>query len=186
MKRAPFRRGSSPRVRGRRGPRPLHGAGARLIPAGAGQTCRVLPPRRPGRAHPRGCGADVLARVAPAGELGSSPRVRGRLGRDLEDDELAGLIPAGAGQTSSVRRSASPATAHPRGCGADLPGGNRARGCGGSSPRVRGRRRRTSHGDKLRRLIPAGAGQTHPDDAVTFRAPGSSPRVRGRRTPTTR
>ena len=92
--------GSSPRVRGRRSLRLLDRRRERLIPAGAGQTrrypaCAV----RPG-AHPRGCGADGLQEYNIVGDLGSSPRVRGRPLIGAFSQLAPGLIPAGAGQTS--------------------------------------------------------------------------------------
>ena len=132
--------GSSPRVRGRRVPRPSSKPRTRLIPAGAGQT---RPRNRAGRehtAHPRGCGADIEAIITAQASNGSSPRVRGRL---LEGAGLRlprGLIPAGAGQTHSAGLQPRSRWAHPRGCGADP---------------VRAISRRPRQ-----RLIPAGAGQT--------------------------
>ena len=51
----------------------------------------------------------------------------------------------------------------------------------GSSPRVRGKRLRTSDQDGLARLIPARAGKTTPYDPHHTISCGSSPRVRGKR-----
>ena len=197
---AQFTQGSSPRVRGRR--RRVGRCRRRrgLIPAGAGQTGSAGVRLTPRRAHPRGCGADH--RPSPGADLqqGSSPRVRGRRRFPAATCRWCGLIPAGAGQTSSPHPPAHSRRAHPRGCGADLLGGSRSLRLWGSSPRVRGRRAcevgdRRGHG-----LIPAGAGQTgdseqfdwkaraHPRgcgaDSARFSALsppwGSSPRVRGR------
>ena len=50
----------------------------------------------------------------------------------------------------------------------------------GSSPRVRGRPRRTSLGYVVTGLIPAGAGQTTQQNLALQTQQGSSPRVRGR------
>ena len=107
--------------------------------------------------------------------------MRGRRPRNQIPIPVSRLIPAGAGQTSALA-SFSPSAA-------------------GSSPRVRGRLRRTRHLPQPCGLIPAGAGQTvggcgrghagtaHPrgcgadrpgEYAVSWRV-GSSPRVRGRR-----
>ena len=90
--------------------------------------------------------------------------------------------------------------AHPRGCGADLEVEGVSMLSLGSSPRVRGRRRRGGESGRPSRLIPAGAGQTrtlataqmtdraHPRgcgadsscSATNSNCSGSSPRVRGR------
>ena len=72
-------KGSSPRVRGR----------LMLAP----------PSRRAGRAHPRGCGADIIGTWLEMKKQGSSPRVRGRPSAAPSGVAVTGLIPAGAGQT---------------------------------------------------------------------------------------
>ena len=135
-------------------------ARAGLIPAGAGQTSPRGSPRPGGWAHPRGCGADPTT-VTPYGmAMGSSPRVRGRLGESAGPVRLLRLIPAGAGQTflSSARFGCS--RAHPRGCGADSFLFALICFAPGSSPRVRGRLNEQGLAAATRRLIPAGAGQT--------------------------
>ena len=91
--------GSSPRVRGKHGGSG-HGSGpARLIPARAGKTSSASP--RPGAraAHPRACGENERS----PGDLvqfdGSSPRVRGKPGREHREPLQGRLIPARAGKT---------------------------------------------------------------------------------------
>ena len=97
-----MRTGSSPQVRGRRhapsSARPRRG----LIPAGAGQTVGSGRVERSPRAHPRRCGADPTLRSIFARTGGSSPQVRGRPDRVVYGAGSAGLIPAGAGQTSAA------------------------------------------------------------------------------------
>ena len=174
-----------------------------LIPAGAGQTTRSGKVRWVARAHPRGCGADLSRVARVSGRPGSSPRVRGRRVATSDQVALRGLIPAGAGQTSSQTLPASDIRAHPRGCGAD-PVCVRPGAVGdGSSPRVRGRLLQRVVDEAEDGLIPAGAGQTPPPtprpstcaahprgcgadagELVTDTLnQGSSPRVRGRRVP---
>ena len=92
--------GSSPQVRGR------HQRGS--------------PRHRRSVAHPRRCGADEELENNAADLLGSSPPVRGRPGPRLLKGITAGLIPAGAGQTSGGRAAGAQRGAHPRRCGADL------------------------------------------------------------------
>ena len=88
-----------------------------LIPAGAGNTC-TCPRRRTGlTAHPRRCGehsSDVNTTTSP---WGSSPQVRGTHRRHLVGPPHAGLIPAGAGNTSRRSTATGRRRAHPRRCG---------------------------------------------------------------------
>ena len=175
------REGSSPRMRGkhqrpnRRRPR------IRLIPAYAGKTAvgslgvvRV-------RAHPRVCGENVAYEKAVRGDLGSSPRMRGKLRLVWVISWPWGLIPAYAGKTTPRRRT--------------------IRMHCGSSPRMRGKQTKASQTPSSARLIPAYAGKTfsrsfmmsrrsaHPrvcgenEARAGPKTPpqGSSPRMRGKR-----
>ena len=111
------------------------------------------------------------------------------------------IIPARAGQTSSIWRDSSASTDHPRACGANsFFLSSHVLGFG-SSPRVRGKRVVRVPGRLPARIIPARAGQTarrcraapeRPDHPRACGAngkafhteenlPGSSPRVRGKR-----
>ena len=193
--------GSSPQVRGRRASSFDVPRCAGLIPAGARQTRRWVINCGFCWAHPRRCGADELRGVPLVVMRGSSPQVRGRQRPRLRGHQSPGLIPTGAGQTSSPRPPAPSHRAHPRRCGADykvtLSSGEQV----GSSPQVRGRLLPVQFQFCLCGLIPAGAGQTgsitrttgpyraHPrrcgadlfPTAVNSSAWGSSPQVRGRR-----
>ena len=133
---------------------------------------------------------------------GSSPRVRGTLGHGGERADRSRFIPACAGNASLLAAHAALVAVHPRVCG--------ERGIywiwqgaiTGSSPRVRGTRRRSSKPDPHRRFIPACAGnastnspsgglvKVHPrvcgertkTEFAKWTKAGSSPRVRGTRT----
>ena len=168
-------RGSSPRVRGRRQIRVVVAGQIGLIPAGAGQTIKTRWSSGAGRAHPRGCGADgePLARLIE--NTGSSPRVRGRPTWPPFWLRARGLIPAGAGQTYAYRNSGGVTKAHPRGCGADASHCSASRWVDGSSPRVRGRPVQLKQVAPVKRLIPAGAGQT-PGVGYPAGLPGAHPR----------
>ena len=173
--------GSSPRVRGKRLPRPRQQVRRGLIPARAGKTRTAARRARPSGAHPRACGENEFGFVLADKEAGSSPRVRGKPERNPEMRNVNGLIPARAGKTST-----SP-TPH--------------RSPSGSSPRVRGKPSWGSTAAPSSRLIPARAGKTgttpmalahlraHPRACGENRSRdpsghahrGSSPRVRGKR-----
>ena len=72
-----LKKGSSPRMRGARFRRPLHGPPRRIIPADAGSTGRLgaMDVRR--EDHPRGCGEHSVVVDTPMFYRGSSPRMRG-------------------------------------------------------------------------------------------------------------
>ena len=74
----PFPLGSSPRMRGKRlSPRRSRSIPG-LIPAHAGKTNCELCPHRPGWAHPRACGENILGKTLRQPRWGSSPRMRGK------------------------------------------------------------------------------------------------------------
>ena len=91
---------------------------------------------------------------------GSSPRVRGKRIRVSEKKLAMGLIPACAGKTSPNRAGMSQPWAHPRVCGENWANAGKTVPFEGSSPRVRGKRRRVDWGLGCRGLIPACAGKT--------------------------
>ena len=172
-----------------------------LIPAHAGKTCANggTSPTRP--AHPRACGENVDYRPRPRPELGSSPRMRGKLSSTDAFFRFSRLIPAHAGKTHGNARASAGSAAHPRACGENLLACGQGQASQGSSPRIRGKR--LVH--RLARircgLIPAHAGKTpisirrsrssraHPracgenrfSEAHASDPHGSSPRMRGKR-----
>ena len=192
--------GSSPQVRGRQCCLRHVRHHERLIPAGAGQTPTAAYSSTGRKAHPRRCGADWAGALSSRTSPGSSPQVRGRRVLGHVRCRNAGLIPAGAGQTSEMKCLALMLRAHPRRCGADLQAAADEIQAAGSSPQVRGRLDSAVSASAAARLIPAGAGQTSPNpennrgsgahprrcgadqqfQARRFYPSGSSPQVRGR------
>ena len=192
--------GSSPRVRGK--PVPILGSPhpRRLIPARAGKTPALLRRGGPRPAHPRACGENGGHWPGPSRHVGSSPRVRGKPLGFQPLEQRARLIPARAGKTFLIPRLFLEPWAHPRACGENNLASSISLVKPGSSPRVRGKRRRPFHRVVIDGLIPARAGKTsaarargawawaHPRacgenrTAQTRRSerPGSSPRVRGK------
>ena len=146
------------------------------------------------------CGENKISFGVQALKLGSSPRVRGKLTLHSVKRRDDGLIPACAGKTVSNFDSACRVWAHPRVCGENELKTTRQRLSIGSSPRVRGKHLVPHPVDKPTGLIPACAGKTLIQAAVTFNRPahprvcgenevertsvttalGSSPRVRGK------
>ena len=152
--------GSSPRVRGKQAVQALGGEPGGLIPARAGKTTSPTAASTSAWAHPRACGENSTASATSRCWSGSSPRVRGKRGDQGPPAGGGGLIPARAGKTSAFRSASPPLPAHPRACGENewKNGGGQIRT--GSSPRVRGKRRRSLLRSLLLRLIPARAGKT--------------------------
>ena len=133
--------GSSPRARGtqrQRAHRAL--AGARFIPAGAGNTHDVVCELHRRAVHPRGRGEHDVEAVPRQGVAGSSPRARGTQGLGGGEGGGARFIPAGAGNTASLRWPSSASPVHPRGRGEHGRGWMPGDRFGGSSPRARGTR----------------------------------------------
>ena len=138
--------GSSPRVRGKRNSENARDLSRGLIPACAGKTGAMKCLGGVRRAHPRVCGENTNTNKKPAGKIGSSPRVRGKLAISTSEGHGRGLIPACAGKTWGSKAGLESSAAHPRVCGENSA------------------KRRT---DRLQdvRLIPACAGKTATLDA---------------------
>ena len=132
--------GSSPRMRGKRPHRQFGGRKFRIIPAHAGQTSMGHPTVMAISDHPRACGANREAFRAGTLHVGSSPRMRGKPSRSRFVLTGRRIIPAHAGQTSGLRLQSRGLSDHPRACGANNQVQALTAHCGGSSPRMRGKR----------------------------------------------
>ena len=112
-----FLSGSSPRVRGTRGHARCFEGRAGIIPACAGNTCKVSSSVFSAWDHPRVCGEHKPRRRQPTARPGSSPRVRGtRALAEVAVDEQ-GIIPACAGNTVANMGYSQSDRDHPRVCG---------------------------------------------------------------------
>ena len=152
--------GSSPRVRGKLTEIVVSSQEERIIPARAGKTSPSSPARPFASAHPRACGENETWCSSTWGTGGSSPRVRGKLDERREGTPLRGLIPARAGKTGGWAGRACALPAHPRACGENHGTWSRVSAVNGSSPRVRGKPRRSCCSMDNGGLIPARAGKT--------------------------
>ena len=163
--------GSSPPARGALSPAHPVGALPGIIPACAGSTGRsVSIGVRPGD-HPRLRGEHYDRRDRCHRLAGSSPPARGaRNGADRERLP-AGIIPACAGSTHTIRRRSSPHGDHPRLRGEHLPLTTVLRSPLGSSPPARGAPGEPEDDDEMGGIIPACAGSTQ-----RHRSPRSTPR----------
>ena len=172
----------------------------RIIPAHAGQTSSRNSYGHHYSDHPRACGANqgVVKDVFVLD--GSSPRMRGKRTAFHETVDKFRIIPAHAGQTGTARPRTRWPTDHPRACGANVSTAIDTLSRSGSSPRMRGKRRRRQGRRPRIRIIPAHAGQTrHSPEACRSETDhpracgansvagklksfvfGSSPRMRGK------
>ena len=132
--------------------------------------------------------------------MGTSPRMRGKRGKDSQGRGPARNIPAYAGKTVTIVSPTPESQEHPRVCGEN---NLSALGLGflvGTSPRMRGKRLEASSADSSSGNIPAYAGKTlapiaaeeamaeHPrvcgenlyDTLSCWGFSGTSPRMRGK------
>ena len=152
--------------------------GTGSIPAWAGETACISPASTASEVYPRvGGGNDSVGVIHPA-LYGLSPRGRGKRLHALHFHDVAGSIPAWAGETSTANTAGRGRKVYPR-----VGGGNRRKRAlalyrEGLSPRGRGKRAKFGALRVLYRSIPAWAGETI---ILTARTPsrGVYPRVGG-------
>ena len=109
--------GSSPRARGTHRTIAYDAVSPRFIPAGAGNTAAAAAGYTERSVHPRGRGEHGYYNGEEYHRFGSSPRARGTQVRRKFLFDLNRFIPAGAGNTRSVRRGRAVGAVHPRGRG---------------------------------------------------------------------
>ena len=154
--------GSSPLARGLRGASLKHFGCDRIIPARAGFTVEFLAQEEVQSDHPRSRGVYSRATSGRRSTAGSSPLARGLRRGPRDRHGRSGIIPARAGFTSAVRRSARLRQDHPRSRGVYKSAVHLSFTVAGSSPLARGLldyRGRTPAGAGI---IPARAGFTLP------------------------
>ena len=186
-------------MRGNPDSRVCHVSKIGSIPASAGEPGAGGRRRRPRWVYPRECGGTIHIVHKAHDKVGLSPRVRGNRTRARRGRNEWRSIPASAGEPYSDLGTSRTVAVYPRECG----GTTRARmmvyAREGLSPRVRGNRRQGKGVQKIRRSIPASAGEPPPMSAgriigtvyprecggtrMHMRSPlfrqGLSPRVRG-------
>ena len=143
----------------------LHGG---IIPAYAGNTLpRILLPM-PCWDHPRVCGEHPSMSTTVLLTVGSSPRMRGTLGKIAAPRRAVGIIPAYAGNTRSMKSGIDRGGDHPRVCGEHDVCNSGLAVNQGSSPRMRGTRFGGEQEHRHPGIIPAYAGNTSASFDVIF------------------
>ena len=176
--------GSSPLARGTRNATrpstPLH----RFIPARAGNTPASIAWRRITAVHPRSRGEHLASRDPVHRQSGSSPLARGTPRSRHARAPRHRFIPARAGNTPHPRTSCCSATVHPRSRGEHFCWRNQMSHQSGSSPLARGTPDIPARRPRIRRFIPARAGNTtshaalRPSATVHPRSRGEHGRIR--------
>ena len=147
-------------------------------PLTRGKQLEFVPELKFALAHPRSRGENVQPATTAQIDAGSSPLTRGKHDGTDRCDGLIRLIPAHAGKTLSVIRTAAPPMAHPRSRGENRRRCDATDSTTGSSPLTRGKQDLGYRCDGLIGLIPAHAGKTCPDlSHTTIRQ--AHPRSRG-------
>ena len=171
-------KGSPPRVRGKLA-RIAHVAlSSRITPACAGKTFQYIKQINSKRDHPRVCGENLLIYQFYLLNLGSPPRVRGKLVERQAAITRERITPACAGKTHDEAPAGSRGQDHPRVCGENLCRKEENMGGGGSPPRVRGKLFCLFAMCSFRGITPACAGKTR-STASPSSAPRDHPRVCG-------
>ena len=125
--------------------------------------------------HPRAGGEHRRLDLRPQRRIGSSPRGRGTPEDQAIGDADRRFIPARAGNTRAASSRSFPSTVHPRAGGEHTLAATMGAASRGSSPRGRGTRRGRRGCARVRRFIPARAGNTAPAHCPPIPTSGSSP-----------
>ena len=172
----------------------------RITPADAGKTSKIEHISLSVQDHPRGCGENGAHARRWCCEMGSPPRMRGKLGMAGFGIDTSRITPADAGKTFGKKVLSSSRKDHPRGCGENCTCRWFCQFCLGSPPRMRGKLLKSAENLLTNRITPADAGKTqvcrafgpevkdHPrgcgeNDGLTFAElseEGSPPRMRGK------
>ena len=170
--------GLSPRVRGNPYPALRVWRQRGSIPACAGEPRTDIATHGNTWVYPRVCGGTPRRHSPPGCRSGLSPRVRGNPSGAIGETDIAGSIPACAGEPYTAAMAIAGDSVYPRVCGGTHTGRPAAPALLGLSPRVRGNPWHGCPTAPLARSIPACAGE--PDMAQDlYRPPEVYPRVCG-------
>ena len=109
--------GSPPRVRGKVNDIRFRKTNSGITPACAGKSTKQEKQQGKARDHPRVCGEKDVDVIPPAPQIGSPPRVRGKVSRLSQLMAETGITPACAGKSTTPRSQAPALGDHPRVCG---------------------------------------------------------------------
>ena len=162
-------RGSPPRVRGKVSQKTGFALTTRITPACAGKSPPNLMSQFPTPDHPRVCGEKKQAALSDDDQMGSPPRVRGKVNADLAAFFTLRITPACAGKRLIWFHLEPAAKDHPRVCGEKLVSIFKLFKTVGSPPRVRGKVFYHTFNEFLLGITPACAGKRKTIKANTYR-----------------
>ena len=170
--------GRSPRTRGKPALHHSVSTPRGTIPAHAGETENpgVEHPRM--RDDPRARGGNGATLFTSGGDVGRSPRTRGKLHCVNDDLDAKGTIPAHAGETKRLASSTRAFWDDPRARGGNLTRAREVAPDVGRSPRTRGKPTYATLDHFFSGTIPAHAGETTEARRNTL-VGGDDPRARG-------
>ena len=172
--------GSPPRVRGKvRHPQYTTSRGG-ITPACAGKSLSTRWTSLPYRDHPRVCGEKLAFSAFSARELGSPPRVRGKVLHSRFCYTLRRITPACAGKRSQGVAALQLGWDHPRVCGEKHLPAAAMQGCPGITPACAGKRDIPPQGSTAPGDHPRVCGEKPELPPAVQRHVGSPPRMRGK------
>ena len=193
--------GSPPRMRGKGGLGQNARFKARITPAYAGKSYRLLkvfvskpgsPPRMRGKVlfcplscfqfkdHPRVCGEKISGTTLITTQQGSPPRMRGKAPSLRERLHWHRITPAYAGKSGISPGFLLSYRDHPRVCGEKESVNDGTAIRAGSPPRMRGKARSCQANTSVTRITPAYAGKSRRVREPDTQTAGSPPRMRGK------
>ena len=110
-----------------------------ITPACAGKSTSALLFLSCSWDHPRMCGEKLAFSAVRVREMGSPPRMRGKVVYALRDCSQRGITPAYAGKSTPINESSFTKRDHPRVCGEKFPAAFATFPIVGSPPRMRGK-----------------------------------------------
>ena len=146
-------------MRGKEGPDLGAAIDTRITPAHAGKSTSKLWFEPAGQDHPRACGEKTTYLYVVFFILGSPPRMRGKAGYWVKDEQGRGITPAHAGKRCWRGFSPYLGGDHPRACGEKTGAPWRWLMVTGSPPRMRGKGIKQSNCRVGMRITPAHAGK---------------------------
>ena len=147
-------------MRGKASDTRIRTVGYRITPAHAGKSVAVSPTSSVSGDHPRACGEKALAWFQRRKEMGSPPRMRGKVTPEALTTFLWGITPAHAGKSHPLRSLLRLLRDHPRACGEKEFQVRSDVEQKGSPPRMRGKVSIGPHLLSVGRITPAHAGKS--------------------------
>ena len=172
--------GTSPRMRGKRCRLRIITSGTRNIPAYAGKTFMRWETVVAIEEHPRVCGENNHGWIIRQRQLGTSPRMRGKLDARGYGVPSRRNIPAYAGKTPDTHLNPVSTLEHPRVCGENVRGRIMARAAAWNIPAYAGKTLLCTFDRPRDGEHPRVCGENAAVRASIAGLPGTSPRMRGK------